>query len=310
MSRIVLFGGSGFLGSAIAAELEGVISPPRSAVDLRDAGSVRRFLRPGDRVINAAGYASATDRSDAGRARLRRENVDAVRLLAEECGRARADQLIHLSSVAAMGPMDGASISERDATEPRSPYAISKRDAERVLSGMADRLPITILRPTSVFGEGRPLATMLCRVASFPVVPLPRGGHALVPFTHVANVAAAVKLAVGRESCFGQTFIIGDAQSYSLRRIIEGLARGQGRPRVRILPVPSASLSLAASAERWLRRGRSAPLLDPSRIDTMTKSVSYSIEAFQAATGFVPPITLEEATERIGNWYVRRSRNA
>jgi len=309
MSRIVVFGGSGFLGSAIAAGIEGTVAPPRSQVDLTNANSVRDFLRAGDRVINAAGYASATDRSDAGRARLRRENVDAVRILADECVRANAGQLIHLSSVAAMGPKTGAGVSECEATEPRSPYAVSKRDAERVLGGISS-LPVTILRPTSVFGVGRPLATMLCRIAGLPVVPLPDGGRAMIPFTYVGNVAAAVRLAVGRESCFGRTFIVGDAQSYPLREIIEGLARGQGRGRVRVVPIPGAILRLAATAELRLRGERSAPLLDPSRIDTMTRSVSYSIKAFQAVSGYVPPISLEEATRQIGARYVRRSGDA
>jgi len=306
MSRVVVFGGTGFIGSALRAGLGDVVAPPRHEVDLAAGDTVRAFLRPGDVVVNAAGYARATDRSEAGLARLRRENVDAVKVLAQEAERAGARQLIHLSSVAAMGPVEGTAITEALATEPRSPYALSKRDAERALHAFADRLPITMLRPTSVFGEGRPLAILLCRIASLPMVPLPGGGSALVPFTYVGNVAAAVRAAIGHESCFGRTFIVGDAQSYPLREIVTGLARGQRKSPIRVVRVPRGLLRVAAGIERAACGRRGAPILDPTRIDTLTRSVGYSIDAFRRATGYEPPISMEEATMQIGAWYAGR----
>jgi nucleoside-diphosphate-sugar epimerase len=303
MSRVVLFGGSGFIGSAVRAGIDGIVAPPRSDVDLADGTSVRRFLRPGDVIVNAAGYARATDRSAAGGERLRRENVRAVEILADEAARASAAQLIHLSSVAAMGHREGTALTEQMLATPRSPYAVSKQDAEVALARRADDIAITILRPTSVFGEGRPLAVALCRIAGLPLVPLPGGGTALVPFTHVENVVAAVGLSIGCEACHGRTFIVGDERSYPVREIVEGLGHGMGRNRLRVLPVPAWSLRLAAAAERRVRGAGRAPLLDPTRIDTLTSSISYSVEAFQRATGYRPPVGLEEATRRIGTWY-------
>jgi UDP-glucose 4-epimerase len=307
MSRIVLFGGNGFIGSAILNGIDGAIAPPRAHVDLVDGGSVRRLLRAGDVVINAAGYARASDRSPDGQERFRRENVRAVEVLADEAAAIGVDQLIHLSSVAAMGQREGRGLTEEAEVEPGSPYGRSKRDAERALATRRDRVPFTVLRPTSVFGEGRPLAVALCRVASLPLVPLPAGGSALVPFTHVDNVVEAVRMTIGRESCLGRTFIVGDERSYPLRDIVAGLARGMGRGSFRAVPVPAAILGVIASAERRLRGGSGAPLLDPTRIDTMTRSISFSIDAFQAATGYRPLVGLDEATRRIGAWYASRS---
>ena len=310
MGRLVLFGARGFVGSALRPALgDGVIMPTRSEVDLAEPGSVQRFLRQGDVIVNAAGFASATDRSPEGLARLRRDNVDAVRNLAEAAVAVGADRLLHISSVAAMGHREGLALTEGDMVEPRSPYGLSKRDAERVLADYADRLSITILRPTSVFGEGRGLAQTLCRVAALPVVPLPAGGRALVPFTYVGNVAEAVRLAVHHEATRGGTFTVGDARSYPLRDIVTGLARGQGARGIRGLPIPRGVLAVAAAIERAARRGRGAPILGGARIDTLTRSVSYSIDAFVRATGYQPPISMDEATARIGAWYARTRRD-
>lgn len=305
MTRVVLFGGSGFIGRAIRSAIPEAVAPPRTEVDMGDDESVRRCLRPGDVVINAAGYAAATDRSADGARRFRRENVRAVEILADEAARVGVAQLIHISSVSAMGHREGMSLTEEQLAPPRSPYGVSKRDAEVALARRSEDVPITILRPTSVFGEGRPLAVALCRIANLPLVPLPAGGRALVPFTHVDNVVSGVRLAVGSAACHGRTFIVGDERSYRLREIVEGLARSMGRARLRAIPVPVSVLRFAAGVERRLRGEAASPVLDPGRIDTMTCSISYSIDAFRQATGYQPSVGLDEATRRIGAWYVR-----
>jgi nucleoside-diphosphate-sugar epimerase len=304
-SRIVVFGGGGFIGSALVRGLPSdVVAPTRSEVDLTSPGALRQILRPGDVVINAAGFASATDRSPAGRERLRRDNVDAVRTLAEAAASAGVSQLIHLSSVAAMGQRAGIDFSEDDLATPRSPYGRSKRDAELVLEGYLPNLPITILRPTSIFGEQRGLTSILCRIAALPVVPLPAGGRALVPLSYVGNLVEGVRVTIGRAACHGRTFIVGDSRSYPLREVIEKLTRALGHDRRPAVPVPRGALSVLGAIESRVAtiRGR-PPLLDPIRIETLTSSISYSTAAFREATGFEPPFSLDAALERVAAAY-------
>ena len=303
--RVVLFGGGGFIGSALLAGLgREIVAPARSEVDLTDADRLRAFLSPGDTIVNATGYAMATDRSAAGFARFRRDNVEAVRTLATAASSIGASRLLHLSSVAAMGHRDGADLREDDLAQPRTPYGQSKRDAEEVLVDAAGHVPVTILRPTSVFGEGRGLAAVLCRIAGLPVVPLPAGGSALIPFSYVGNLVAAVGLALDRPATAGRTFIVGDDRSYRLREVLAGLARALGRDRPLMLPVPTLAIRGMGVAETTLSRavGRT-PLLDPVRIETLTSSVSYSTLAFREATGFVPPFTMDAAMVRIAAWH-------
>jgi nucleoside-diphosphate-sugar epimerase len=218
-------------------------------------------------------------------------------------------QLIHLSSVAAMGRSEGTMLTERDRGEPRSPYARTKRAAEEVLEAAGVSLPVTILRPTSVFGPGRGLAATLCRVAVLPIIPLPDGGRALVPFCYVDNVAAAVAAAVDNERCLGRTFIVGDERSYPLRAIVLGLARAiRGRP-ARTVPVPAVLVRGIGAIEGRLARLRGRlPLLDESRLATLTRSVSYSTVAFREATGFSPPVPFDEALRRLAAAYVEARR--
>jgi UDP-N-acetyl-alpha-D-quinovosamine dehydrogenase len=306
--RVVLFGGTGFVGSRIAAELtqdrrRRTVVVPRSTADLSDGASLARVIQPGDVVINAAGYAAATDRTAAGLRRLRAVNVDGVRALAEASIARGARQLVHISSVAAMGRLSDGPHDETASGPLLSPYASSKHAAEEVLADLAGQLAVTVIRPTSVFGEGRGLAATLCRFVTLPVVVLPGGGASLIPFTYVQNVAQAVALTIATEACYGRTFIVGDEHSYELREVIAALASALD-VRPRMVAVPGAALVAGANLLEGIARRRGVPpLLDASRVRTLTTSVSYSIGAFVGATGYRPRVGLTDATERIARWY-------
>lgn len=309
MARVVLFGARGFIGSSLARGLDrDVIAPTRATVDLASADQVRSTLRPGDIVINATGYAAATDVTPAGLDRLRRDNVEAVRTLAAAASSAGVDRIIHLSSVAAMGYRTGSGLEESDLRPPRSPYGQSKLDGELALAEAAGGVPLTIVRPTSVFGEGRGLAGLLCRIAALPVIPMPAGGRALMPFSYVGNLVAAIDLMLDRPETAGRTYIVGDESSYPLRTVLTTLARALGRSGRRTAHVPLAAVRGLGLAETAISRriGR-APLLDPIRIETLTSSVSYSTAAFRASTGFVAPYSLDESMAHIAAWYRERS---
>jgi dihydroflavonol-4-reductase len=306
MNRIVLLGSSGFVGQHLLEALEAqnlpVYAPPRSEADLSDTAALGRVLESNDIVINAAGYANATDTTPEGKVRFDAVNVQGVRHLVEAGRQKNIAQLIHLSSVAAMGRWDRPMVNETMLREPLSPYAKSKRQGEIILESYRD-VPITILRPTSVFGEGRGLARTLCRVISTRVVPLPAGGKAQIPFTYIGNLCHAATLTLANPACYGKTFIVGDAQSYTLRAVVLGLADSLGiKPVIVPVPVTLARMGVAG-LESLARRRNMPPLLDSGRLQTLTESVSYDIAAFQKATGYQPPYSLTEATTRITAWY-------
>lgn len=303
--RIVITGAGGFVGFAMTRALTGsdlaVYPLHRSELDLTDIAAVRAALRPGDVVVNAAGYAEAADHTPEGALRFQRSNVEAVESLAGAAAERGVAQLIHISSVAAMGSWTGEGISEQHSRQPTTPYARSKRQAEVILDDYRDRIPVTILRPTSVFGEGRPLAAALCGVASRSIIPLPGGGKAKIPFSYIGNLAEAVRLTIGNERCLGRIFIVGDERSYPLREILATLAAALGN-RPRFVPVPARAARAAVRLLDTLRPASGTPL-GGGRIETLTTSVEYSIEAFQSATGYVPSFSLADAAARIADWY-------
>lgn len=303
--RIVLFGECGFVGSNLLKYWgrDDVVAPTLDEADFTRPDTLRQVVRQGDTVVNAAGYAEATDTTPHGLALFRAVNVDGVRNLAEACHNAGVSQLVHVSSVAAMGRWHSDNVTEDMMKPVRSPYARSKLDGELLLEEFRAAFPVTIIRPTSVFGEGRGLAATLCRLVDRGTIPLPAGGRARIPFTYIGNVAHAVGLTLGNPDCYGKTFIVGDAESYALRDVVLELARAMGvKARVLSVPAPVAMFG-AWCLEQIAKRRGSRPLIDRGRVDTMTNSVSYSIAALRSATGYEPPYSLKDAAERIASWY-------
>lgn len=314
MKRLIILGANGFVGSSLLQHLQTghylIVpvgrkdnAPGFECADLNDLASLKRVLRPGDVVINAAGYANATDTSEEGRRRFQAANVEGVRNLAHVAFEVGVAHLVHISSVAAMGRWHQEGVTEEMQKPVASPYSASKLEGEKILTGFSDNLAITILRPTSVFGEGRGLARTLCSVISRRIVPLPAGGSANIPFSYIGNVVRAVELSLGNPVCFGKTFIVGDVRSYRLREVVLALARGL-EVEARIIPVPLWPTTVGVQLlERLASMRGSLPVLDRGRLDTMTNSVSYSVTAFQRATGYRPPFSLDVAAERIASWY-------
>ena len=277
-----------------------MVAPARSEVYLAALPTITEFLLPGDLVINAAGYAESAARTPDDVARLESENVTSVANLVEAAATVGIGRLIHISSVAAMGRLTGAGLDEESAGPISRPMRSSKQRAEVLIEPLRARVPVTVLRPTSVFGEGRGLTKALCRVCLMPVVPLPGGGRALVPLTYVGNVVEAVAIAADSADPLNDTYIVGDDGSYPLKQIVATLGHHLGS-NPRVTPVPSWAVSALVAASRAVGARRVA--LDDGRLATLTTSVSYSIRRFREATGYRPIHTIDDGLRTVARWY-------
>ena len=190
MAKVLVTGGSGFIGTHLVAAL---VARGDEVTCL-----VRRSSRVGP--LNAAGvrlvYGDVTDRESlpsvvAGQQIVYhvagctqaldprwfyRVNQRGVANVAQVCaGLTSPPVLVSVSSLAAAGPsLDGRPKTEADRSAPVSHYGHSKRAGERAAEAFADRVPITIVRPPIVLGEADRLGLPLFRsVAHFGVHMVP-----------------------------------------------------------------------------------------------------------------------------------------
>ena len=309
MSRVFVTGGSGFVGRYVldvllaeGCEVSALTRRPRErrpglewiVGELDTPETYGRALRGADAVIHLAALIAARRVRD-----FDRSNVQGTRTLLRACaaGRARPRRVVVVSSIAAAGPKhDGSLLTEGDACRPRSAYGASKLAGEREALALADQVPVTVLRPSYVYGPGdargaEHLHTLLQHAGRPWCTPI-----ATLSLIHAADLARACFLALRSAVPSGSLYLISDSQIHtwdSLRRAVAGallaLAR-EGALHPRLADV------LIARAEALEVTARGAARYDYWACDTARA---------QAELGLTARPLVEGALETIG-CYVRQ----
>ena len=166
MASIVVTGGCGFLGAALATRARAAGHAVTTAdvqdgadrrLDIGDSAAVAALvadLRPAVVVHLAAGLTDAGERDPVGTTRLNALGTAAVFVAAEA---ARAERVIYATSISAVGPATGA-VGDDARLDPGNVYGATKAFCEHLAHAMSDRAnaPAYLgLRFGYVYGPGR-----------------------------------------------------------------------------------------------------------------------------------------------------------
>ena len=327
--RIFLTGGTGLLGSHFAQELHAhgheVVALHRrtadtlvlqenecrlAAGDIRDEPEALAPLMEGcSHVVHAAALVYAGSSWP----KVRAVNVDGTRNVFTAARLAGVAHGIHLSSVAvygsAQGPVDESSPTD-SALLPGDLYARSKREAEEVVRGIEEKrgFPVTILRPSAVYGErDRLMAPVLRDILKLPLVPLFGPATNVLPVVYAGNVAVATRLALEAAKP-ATTYDVGLDHALTQRELMEWLAHGLGlSPRFVTLP---ASL-VRGTGEILARLGVRTPGAKHLPINRFTQLAlaenPYASGRIRAELGWAPPYEHEAALARTGRWLLHHA---
>jgi NADH dehydrogenase len=246
---VVLFGGTGFIGSHLAARLSehalDVVVPTRHEThamhlmplgvdivqaDLYDDAALRKLVAGRDAVINLVGILHSR-RGDPYGPDFRRVNVDLPRRIAAACAAEGVPRYLHMSALGAdrHGP---------------SMYQRSRGDGE-VAATSQPTVAVTIFRPSVVFGPEDKFLNMFARLQRhLPIVPL-ACAHARFQPVYVGDVAEAYVRALLDPHTAGLTYELGGPQVYELGELVRLAGRYAGHER-KIIPLPDALARLQA----------------------------------------------------------------
>ena len=120
--------------------------------DITDAAAVKVALSGCDAVVHAAGFFAYGD--PAAVTRMQETNVEGTRCVLTQAADAGMDPIVHVSSYLAQFPPRGKIQTADDpVTQPGSPYARTKADAERVARALQESgAPVVILYPGAIQG--------------------------------------------------------------------------------------------------------------------------------------------------------------
>jgi uncharacterized protein YbjT (DUF2867 family) len=297
---ILITGGSGFIGRAVAralaqaghqvvCALRDPAGPGAAALPCRPIpADLERDLRPEDWlprlqgvevVVNTVGILRETREH-----RFQTLHVDGPRALFQACVQAGVRRVVQIS---ALGADAGA----------RSAYHLSKRATDEFLLELP--LSAAIVQPSLVYGPGGASARLFTRLASLPLIPVPgKGRQEVQPVFLDDAVEAIVALAAG-DAFRGQRVPLVGPRPLAYRDFLAELREAMGLPPARFLEVPMALMRLGAALGDRLPGG----LLDSETLDMLERGNTAPAEATARLLGreprpvarFIPPAGKEGA---------------
>src|SRR6185295_5498225 len=206
--RVLLTGGSGFLGSFVAEQLAGeghivrALVRPRSERKLleqiarlelapgaiEDRASLDAAVKGVDAVVHVAGIVKARRPAD-----FFEVNTQGTKNLLEASIRQGVGRFVYVSSLAAVGPSaDGKPVPDDVEPRPVTQYGRSKLEAERAVLQAKDKLHVTVVRPPLIYGpRDRETLAFFTSVRN-GVLPMTGDGTNTLSVIYVADCAAAV----------------------------------------------------------------------------------------------------------------------
>lgn len=234
---VTVFGGTGFLGSAIVRRLASAGANVRIAArhpgngsdatgrlsyqrtDVRDEASVTEALQGADAAVNAVSL--YVERRGL---RFADIHVEAAERIARLAARAGISTLVHVSGIGV-------------STASASDYVRARAHGEQRVRATFPRA--VVLRPSVMFGPDDAFLGTLQRISRLPVVPLFGDGNTRLQPVHVDDVAAAVERVLEDSTAPGRVYELGGARAYRYRDIVQAVLKSSGRWRP-LLPVPFA----------------------------------------------------------------------
>ena len=333
MANVLVTGASGFIGPHLAEALIGrgdrvaCMVRGRSDVkrlkalevsfvyaDVTDPDSLGPAVAEADVVYHLAGLTKALRAAE-----LMRINEAGVRNILTACAKRESPPVFLLvSSLAAAGPAPADRLrSEVDPPQPVSNYGRSKRAGEVVAEEFAGRMPITVVRPPIVFGEGdRELLHMVKPIARFGVHMVPGYRQRRFSLVHAGDLAALVIRAADRgarlpppdgpKTDLGQGYYFAAADEYPTYAELGGLiAQALARKRFRAVYSPELltwCLAGATQAVSLVRRRPGILSLDKAR-EAVAGSWTCSAKRAHDDLGFRPAAPLDHQFRRTIDWY-------
>ena len=252
MKRVLLLGGTGFVGRSLCerliargTELRVTVATRRAATaravqflpnvdpvecDVHDDARLAALLAGHDAVVNliAILHGSAAE--------FERVHVRLAQRLAAACAASGVSRVLQVSALGA-------------AADAPSNYQRSKAAAEAVLR--AAPLRLSVLRPSVIFGDGDRFLNLFAQLQSVaPLMPLAAADARFQP-VWVENVSEALVRCLERPEAIGQTYECAGPQVFTLAELVRLAGRLSGHERP-VWPLPGWLGRLQAGAMELL----------------------------------------------------------
>lgn len=325
--KVLVTGGSGFLGSHIIEQLReqghqarSMARSPQPELEARGVETIKgdicseqdaaRAVKGCDAVIHTAAMVGAWGKED----QFFKVNVEGTRVMLKAAREAGIERFVFTSSPSVVfdgTPLINAGPETPYPTSFPTPYASTKAESERVALAADDPagMRVTALRPQLMWGPGDPhLLPMLMKKAEAGKLRVVGDGKARVDITYIDNAARAhldaldaLGKPVGEDHPGGKAYFISNGEPVELWSWISALMKQMGAPAPGgAVPRQAAWLAGWATEVFWSLLGKQEdPPLTRYVALKMSTDQYYDLEPARRDLGYVPSISMEEGLQRL-----------
>ena len=265
--RVLVTGGSGFLGSYVAEGLAALGHTVRALVRPRsdkkilerlanvefapgaieDRASLDVAVRGVDAVIHVAGLVKARSAAEffAVNTGGTKNLLDAAQAHAKDLRR-----FVYVSSLAAVGPSeDGKPVTDHAPPRPVTHYGRSKLAAEEAVLAARDRIPVTVIRPPLIYGPRDKETLAFFTSVRNGVLPMTGDGRNTLSVVYGKDCAAAcVRAAVSDSVPSGRAYFVEDGEVLVWRDALDAIEKALGKRAFVRFGLPLGLVKAAAAA--------------------------------------------------------------
>jgi nucleoside-diphosphate-sugar epimerase len=318
--RVLLTGGSGFLGGHVAEALAARGDSVRALVrktsntkllrglkgvelfegGVEQADRVREAMVDVDAVVHCAGIVKA--RSDD---EFFAVNVGGTSNLVDAARGRRLRRFVHVSSLEASGPSDDGQPVPVDQENPVTAYGRSKLAAEKVVLGARDAFPVTVLRPAAIYGPRDTEILEMFKSIKRGLLPLVGGGTARGPWIYATDCAAACVRAIDAKVPSGSVYFVDDGTgARALRDVLADAERAMGKKALIRANLPAPVLhAVARGVEIFGRASGKAVMLTREKADMLLMDWICDSGKTQSELGWQPQVPWSEGVGKAVGWY-------
>jgi nucleoside-diphosphate-sugar epimerase len=318
--RVLVTGGTGFIGihliAALAARGWHVRCLVRRTSDrrplaayaveyvvgsLQDEATLRRAVQGVEMIFHLAGATKVHTPAD-----FERINYVGTQTLLQACVDAGGalHKFVYISSIAAAGPSpSGIPVQESDVARPVGPYGRSKLQAEAAVLAYKECLPVTVLRPSAIYGPYDRDFLPLFRTVKRGVLPSVGRQDLYVDMCYVADLVRGMLAAAESPDTCGEVFFLSGA-CHAWRDIGREIARQLGiRPCEVRLP-RWLVLVAATMADGWAHVcGRPGVLSRTNMRERLHPFWVFDRTKAQRVFGYMPQVSLTQGIAQTLRWY-------
>ncbi|MGB9716252.1 MAG: NAD-dependent epimerase/dehydratase family protein [Thermodesulfovibrionales bacterium] len=208
-------------------------------------------------------------------------------------------RFIYISSLAAVGPSkNGSPVKEDTEPHPVSSYGRSKLEGEKAVLNYKEKLPITVIRPSAVYGPRDRDLFVFFKMLKKGIFPY--WGKCYYSLVYVDDLIQGIILAAENKEAEGKIYFVSDSKFYTNDEIVKAISSALGVKALR-LKIPKFFMPFFAYI---------GEIVDRKGIINRDKMVELSYSHWICDTtkakeelGFIPKVRIKEGMKWTADWY-------